>query len=118
MPTFTLRGESFEYAVPRPAVGPVGTHSWEYGHWPRVEAAVPLRAGGSVPVYAEAMRWAGDQILIRWQDDDGHYHDAWIPKGNVRKLTSSEWDIIEYDACPPELRPIRWGNRLPGFPPE
>lgn len=118
MPTFTLDGVPYDYLQPRPDAGAEVTHSWEYGHWPRVEAAVPLTAGGSFPVYAEAMRWAGDQILVRWLDDDGHYHDAWIPKQNVRKLTPSEWDIIEYHACPPELRPIRWAKRLPGFLPE
>lgn len=43
---------------------------------------------------------------------------AWIPAGNIRRLTDSEWDVIEYNQCPPERRPIRWGESLPGFLPE
>lgn len=40
------------------------------------------------------------------------------PGCKVRRLTPSEWDIIEYHQCPPELRFIRWGERFPGFLPE
>lgn len=57
-------------------------------------------------------------ILTRCRDDEGHYHSAWVPKENVRRMTASEWDIIEYHQCPPELRCIRCGKRLPGFLPE
>lgn len=64
------------------------------------------------------MRWGHGQILARWQDDDGHPHFAWIPNDYVRRLTASEWDIIAYHQCPPELRSIQWGTRLPGFLPE
>lgn len=117
MPTFIFDGASCEHLQPKPAAGPEAIHSWEYGHWPRVESAVPLAGGGSVSVYSEAMRWAHEHILVRWRDDAGHYHDAWLPSGAVRKLTPSEWDIIEYHACPPELRSVQWGNRLPGFLP-
>jgi hypothetical protein len=118
MPTFILDGKTYEYLQPKPDAGPEAAHSWEYGHWPRVEAAVPLASGGTVIVYAEAMRWAGSQVLARWRDDDDHTHAAWLPSANVRRVTASEWDIIEYDSCPPELRGIRWGDRLPGFLPE
>lgn len=117
MPKFSLGGKFFEYAAPSLARG-LEAHSWEYGHWPRVEAAVPLTGGGTVAVWAEASRWAGDFIHVRWQDGDEHYHQAWVPKERVRRLTASEWDIIEYQQCPPELRPVRWGQRLPGFLPE
>jgi hypothetical protein len=116
MSTFALYGETYEYATPSLREG-VETHSWEYGHWPRVEAQVPLVAGGSVPVFGQGMRWAADLILVRWQDDEDHFHMVWIPKQDVRKLTPSEWDIIEFHACPPELRAIQWGKRLPGFLP-
>ncbi|MFJ5693307.1 hypothetical protein ACIP9X_05575 [Arthrobacter sp. NPDC093125] len=118
MPTFTLTGVKYEYLTPALEGEPDEVHSWEYGHWPRVEAAVPLQGGGTVNLYAEAMRWGLGQILTRWRDDEGHMHSAWLPKDNVRRLTASEWDIIEYHLCPPELRPIRWGKRLPGFLPE
>jgi hypothetical protein len=117
MPTFTLRGETYDYATPSPREG-VAAQSWEYGHWPRVEAQVPLADGSGVSVHGQGMRWAADLILVRWQDDEDHFHMAWIPKRDVRKLTPSEWDIIEFHACPPGLRHIRWGKRLPGFLPE
>lgn len=79
---------------------------------------MPLATGGSVTVYAEASRWAGDTIHVRWADDDEHFHAAWVPKANVRRLTASEWDIIQFHACPESLRHIQWGKRLPGFLPE
>jgi hypothetical protein len=119
MPTFTLDGRSYDYLQPRPDAVPESAHSWEYGQWPRVEATIPLVAGvGTVSVYARAMRWAGDYILVGWVADAGSHHSAWLPKDNVRRLTASEWDIIEFHRCPENLRPIRWGNRLPGFLPE
>ena len=118
MPTLTLSGVSYEYLTPKSSGLLEETQSWEYGHWPRVEAQVPLAGGGTVTVYAEAMRWTARQILARWQDGAGHYHAAWLPKGNVRRLTASEWDIVAFHACPPELRSVQWANRLPGFLPE
>lgn len=119
MPTFTLDGVAYEYLQPKTDIRHEEAHSWEYGHWPRVEAAVPLTAaGGTVSVYAEAMRWAGDHILVRWTGDGGAYHAAWLPKEDVRRLTASEWDIIEFHHTPENLRMVRWGDRLPGFLPE
>jgi hypothetical protein len=118
MPSFTLRGASYEYLTPPTPQRLHLIHSWEYGHWPRVEAQIPLAAGGTVAVYGQGMRWTADLILVRWQDEEDHFHMAWIPKADVRKLTPSEWDIIEFHACPPELRAVRWGKRLPGFLPE
>jgi hypothetical protein len=116
MPSFTLGGVTHDYLTPK-APGQ-GVQSWEYGHWPRVEAAVPLAGGGTVPLYGEAMRWAPESILARWMDDDGHFHMAWLPSSAVRRLTPSEWDVIEFHACPENLRHVRWGKRLPGFLPE
>lgn len=118
MPTFTLAGAEYDYLTPKLEGDPEDVHSWEYGKWPRVEAAVPLKSAGGVKVYAQAMRWGHDHILASWLDDEGRTHSAWIPAANVRRLTPSEWDIIEYHACPPALRSVRWGNRLPGFLPE
>jgi hypothetical protein len=118
MPTFTLTGVEYDYLAPKLEGDPEDVYSWEYGKWPKVEAAVPLKAGGSVNVYGETMRWGHGHVLTRWLDDEGHTHSAWIPKGNVRRLTASEWDIIEYHRTPENLRMIRWGNRLPGFLPE
>lgn len=117
MPTFTLAGVKYEYLAPESEGDPDEVHSWEYGQWPRVEAAVPLKDGGTVSVYGEAMRWGHGQILTRWKDDDGHMHSAWLPKDNARRLTASEWDIIAYHQCPTEIRSIQWGKRLPGFLP-
>jgi hypothetical protein len=117
MPTFTLDGVPYEYATPPPPT-PDKVQSWEYGDWPRVEAAVPLTGGGTVAVYAEASRWGVEQVHVRWQDDEGHYHQAWVPKENVRRMTPSEWDIIEFHRCPEDLRHIQWGKRMPGFLPE
>lgn len=118
MPTFTLGSVSYEYLRPPLDVAAQEVHSWEYGHWPRVQAAVPLANGGTVTVYAEALRWTPVQVLVRWADDEGHFHTAWVPTANVYRLTPSEWDIIEYHRCPPELRSVRWANRLPGFLPD
>lgn len=118
MPTFTLAGVSYDYVDAKLEGDLEEIHSWEYGKWPRVEASVPLNGGGTVSVYGEAMRWGHGLILSRWRDDEGHMHSAWIPKDNARRLTASEWDIIEYHQTPPERRPIRWGKRLPGFLPE
>lgn len=118
MPAFTLAGVKYEYLTPELEGDRDEVHSWEYGKWPRVEAEIPLQSGGTVKVFGEAMRWGHGLILTRWRDDEGHYHSAWLPKDNVRRLTASEWDIIDYHQCPPELRPIRWGKRLPGFLPE
>lgn len=117
-PTFTLAGVKYEYLTPELEGDREDVHSWEYGQCRGLRPRCPLEAGGAVSVYGEAMRWGHGLILTRWRDDEGHMHSAWLPKGNVRRLTASEWDIIEYHQCPPELRSIRWGNRLPGFLPE
>lgn len=118
MPIFTLDGVAYDYLESMPDAGPEAAQSWEYGKWPRVEAAVPLRGGGTVSVYAEASRWAGSYILVRWVADQGSNHSTWIPKANVRRLTASEWDIIEFHRTPDNLRMVRWGDRLPGFLPD
>lgn len=70
--------------------------------------------GRPVPVNCAAMQQArkATPCGAGWS----HPHDAWLPAANVRKLTASEWDIIEYHRCPPTLRSIRWGNRLPRLP--
>lgn len=118
VPTFNLAGVAYEYVAPEFEGDREEIHSWEYGKWPRVGVDVPLSTGGTVEVYGEAMRWGHGVVLALWSDDEGHMHSAWLPKDNVRRLTASEWDIIEYNQCPPDLRPIRWGTRLPGFLPE
>lgn len=110
MPTFTLDGVAYDCLRPKPDAGPEATHSWKYGHWPRVEVAVPLAAGGTVSVYGQASRWAGSYILMVWVADAGAHHSTWIPKDNVRRLTRSEWDIIEFHRTPENLRMIRWGD--------
>jgi hypothetical protein len=76
--------------------------------------------GGEFTNYALA-GWATERNIyftrVSWVDDEWHHHWAWIPAGNVRRVTDSEWDIEEYRRCPEKLRWIRWGNRLPGFLP-
>jgi hypothetical protein len=80
MPTFTLAGVEYEYLAPKLEGDPEEIHSWEYGQWPRVEAAVPLKDGGTVSVYGEAMRWGHEQIIVRWLDDEEHAHAHGSPK--------------------------------------
>jgi hypothetical protein len=115
--TFALQGETYEYLRPDPGHPPQATRSWEYGKYPKVLASLPLADGSTVDVYAHADRWNSSHILVSWVDDEWHHHWAWIPAGNVRRVTDSEWDIEEYRRCPEKLRWIRWGNRLPGFLP-
>ncbi|WNT44928.1 hypothetical protein SEA_ABBYDAISY_33 [Arthrobacter phage AbbyDaisy] len=117
MPSFTLHGERYEYLTPPKPERLHQIQSWEYPHWPRVEAQVPLSEGGTVLVYGEASRWSPEQVHVRWTDDEDHFHQAWLPTANVRRLTDSEWDIIQYHQCPENLRHIQWGKRLPGFLP-
>jgi hypothetical protein len=68
-------------------------------------------------VFGEAARRGHDHVIVSWRDDAWQTHWAWIPAANVRRLTESEWDIIEYHRCPEKLRGIKWGSRLPGFLP-
>lgn len=116
MASFTLNGTPYEYLLPDPG-HLEATRSWEYGKYPKVMATVALAGGGSVDVYARAERWNPSHILARWEDDMRHPHWAWIPAGNVRRVTDSEWDIWEYWRCPENLRGVRWSDRLPGFLP-
>lgn len=118
MPTFTLDGFQYDYLDPKLEGDPEDVHSWEDGKWPRVEAAVPLATGGTVNVHAVASRWGRGLVRVGWEDDNGHRHSAGISTANVRRMTASEWDIIEYHQTPENLRMIRWGKRLPGFLPE
>ncbi len=116
MRSFTLDGVNYEYLMPDPG-HPEDIHSWEYGKYPRIMVTLPLAGGATVDVYAVADRWNPSHILVSWPDDAGHGHWAWVPAGNVRRVTDSEWDIEEYRRCPEHLRHIRWANRLPGFLP-
>lgn len=112
MASFTLDGRTYEYVRPDSGHQPEDAKSWEYGKRPRVMAV-----GGTVDVYAHAERWNPSHILVSWADDDLNVHWAWVPAGNVRRVTDSEWDIEEYRHCPEGLRRVQWGNRLPGFLP-
>lgn len=114
MAIFELDDLTHEYVQTSPG-RPELARSWEYGHYPKVLASVPLTGGKSLDVYAYAERWTPDHILVRWEDDDRRPQSAWIPSGNVRRVTDSEWDIWEYHRCPPNIRGVRWGARLPGF---
>lgn len=104
-------------SLPRQTIkgAPEEVRSWEYGHWPKVAAAVPLTDGGSVLVYGEASRWGHGHIAVSWVDGELNTCWAWISAANVRRLTPSEADIIEYHQCPPDGRSIRWAERLPVF---
>lgn len=118
MPSFTLDGTDYEYLQPDGVGRPEGTHSWTYGQYPKVLVELPLADGRTVSVYARAARWTPTHVNVTWKDDTDHPHNAWVPSGNVRKVTDSEWYIEEYRRCPEHLRHIRWGSRLPGFLPE
>lgn len=115
MASFTLDGETFEYLKPDPGHQPEDASSWTYESYPKVRANLPLADGGTVSVYAVAQRWNPSHILVGWSDDGRHAHWAWIPAGNVERVSDSEWDIEEYRRCPEHFRVVRWGNRLPGF---
>lgn len=117
MASFTFDGETFEYLKPDPGHSPEEAKSWTYGNYPKIRASLPLADGGTVTVYAVAERWNPSHVLVSWQDDGRHAHWAWIPAGNVERVTDSEWDIEEYRRCPEKFRPVRWGDRLPGFLP-
>jgi hypothetical protein len=117
MASFTLDGETYEYLKPDPGHPPEEAKSWTYGSYPKIMASVPLADGGTVSVYAVAERWNPSHIFASWADDGRHAHWAWIPAGNVERISDSEWDIEEYRRCPENLRHIRWGSRLPGFLP-
>lgn len=116
MASFTLDGILYGYLTPDP--GEVGdAQSWEYGKQPKVSVTLALAGGGTLDVYAMAERWTPSHALVRWEDDDRRPHHAWIPAGSVRLVTDSDWDVWEYWRCPENLRPVRWGDRLPGFLP-
>lgn len=115
--SFLLDGQRYEFVHPE-RLGPVSeVKSWEMGHYPKVHALVPLKAGGVVAVYAEAKYWNRTQISVNWYDDEKDSLSAWLPKEAVRPVTDSEWDVDEYNRCPEWLRPVQWGKRLPGFLP-
>ena len=116
MASFTLDGQTYEYTRHDP--GPTEhIGSWEYGKYPKIIATLPLAGGATVDVYAHADRWNPTHILVSWLDDEYRPHWSWIPAGNVRRVTDSEWDVEEYRRCPENLRHIRWAGRLPGFLP-
>ncbi|BCW61827.1 hypothetical protein [Arthrobacter sp. StoSoilB22] len=116
--SFLLDGATYEFTHPE-RVGPhEDIRSWELGHYPKVHAQVPLKAGGTVAVYAEATQWNKTQISVQWYDDDKVSLTAWLSREKVRPVTNSEWDIDEYNRCPEWLRSVQWGKRPPGFLPE
>lgn len=92
MASFTLEGETFEYLKPDPGHPPEEAKSWTYGNYPKIRARVPLADGGTVSVYAVAERWNPSHVLVGWADDGRHSHWAWIPVGNVERISDSEWD--------------------------
>ncbi|WP_344367323.1 hypothetical protein [Arthrobacter humicola] len=117
MASFNLDGESFEYLRQDPGHPPEETRSWEYGNYPKIGVTLPLAGGRTMDVYAHASRWNPSFVLVGWADDRDHSHWAWVPAGNIRRVTGSEWDIEEYRRSPEKLRHIRWGSRLPRFLP-
>jgi len=110
MASFRLDGETFEYLKPDPGHQPEDARSREYGSYPKVLASLPLADGGTVTVYAVAERWNPSHILVGWADDGRHAHWAWLPAGNVERVTDSDWDIEEYRRCHEHLRGIHWGT--------
>src|SRR6476660_7601096 len=100
MPTFTLAGVEYDDLTPKLEGDPEEVHSWEYGKWPRVEAAVPLKAGGSVNVYGERMRWGHGHVLTRWLDDEGHT----LGLDPQRQRTPSDRVRVGHHRIPPHTR--------------
>jgi hypothetical protein len=118
MPAFILDGEIYGFLSPDPGHLET-TRSWEDEKRPKVIATLALVGGGTLDVHARAERRKAAYIRVVWEDDSYNRHRAWVPAGGVRTLTDSEWDIWEYQRCPPELRSVRWKDRIPGFlPPE
>jgi len=115
MPSFSLDGTTYEY-VQEPPGRPEATKSWEYGLYPKVLATLTTTPA-LVTIYAQASRWNGDSVLVEWEDDDRRKHWTWVDRTAAKAVTDSEWDIWEYHRCPPNLRGVRWGDRLPGFLP-
>jgi hypothetical protein len=114
---FQWEGLTYEHAPMQPTLHGK-PRSWPYDSRPTVAAQIPLVAGGAVEVLALAERWGEGFVLVRWVDDNDKTLNGWVPTTMVRKLTPSEWDIEQYRRCPPHLRGIQWGNRLPGFLPD
>lgn len=108
--SFTLDRQTFEYLKRDPWHSPQDAKSWEYGKYPKVLAALPLADGGRVTVFAVAERWNTSHILVSWADDGRHVHWAWIPAGNVERVSDSDWDIWEYHRYPENLRGVRWSG--------
>lgn len=50
MPTFTLPGVAYDCLALTVEGAPEDFRSWEYGRYPKVEAAAPLTTGGTVRV--------------------------------------------------------------------
>ncbi|MET4134160.1 hypothetical protein [Pseudarthrobacter sp. PvP090] len=71
MAAFIVDGISYGCMRPSPGHNPESAHSWEYGHYPKVMATLPL-AAGTVDVYAVAGRGNPSNILLSWQDDKWH----------------------------------------------
>ncbi len=116
--SFLLDGRTYEFLSPEREGNVEDVRSWLLGEYPKVYAKVPLKEGGTMGVYAEATHWNATQISVLWYDDDLESLNAWLPKGDVRPVTNSEWDIDRYNRCPEMLRVVQWGKRFPGFLPE
>lgn len=53
-------------------------------------------------------------MLVVWTDGADQKHWAWVPSGNIRRVTDSEWDIEEYRRCP-KAPWHQWGQCLPSL---
>ena len=118
MASFTLDGQTYEYLRSarrvtrrrRRSRGSTGTtrRSWPLSRWPAAARSTSMPSPNA---------GTPSNVLVSWDDDADHNDWAWVPAGNVRRVTDSEWDIEEYRRCPEKLRAIRWGFRPPGFLP-
>jgi hypothetical protein len=105
MQRFTLNGTTHHFLEPNGFEDPKEVRSWEYGHYPKVLAAVPLTGGGTANVLGESTRWTHTHVGVLWWDHAGKICWAWIPKENVRPASDTEWDNHESRGRSTQNRP-------------
>jgi hypothetical protein len=98
MASFTLDGKTYEYLKPDSDHPPEACHSWTYGKYPTVLAALPLTDGGTVDVPCTPMRIAGNLPTSTVTDMNARHRPdvrLGIPQRDVRKapafMSGSGW---------------------------
>lgn len=115
MGSFTLNGIRYEYV--RGTMPTAEARSWEYGSYPHLAVTITVESGARLEVLGQGTRWAGDWICFSWVDDEDQTNWSWVPRGDVRKVTDSEWDVHVFNRLPPSMQAHRWERCPPGFIP-